>query len=57
MVRNTLAAKRISKIFANIAPNYFSNKLSNPILIIGCARSGTSILVDTLANHPFGGAF
>lgn len=40
-------ASQLSKI----APNYFASQLRNPFFIIGSARSGTTILVQTFASH------
>lgn len=50
--RKAHAAKWIAGVFAGIMPNYFSQKLKNPIFILGCNRSGTTLLVNTLATHP-----
>lgn len=44
-------AIKTSKSLAKIFSNFSENKLSNPYFIIGCARSGTSILYKTLASH------
>lgn len=44
-------AKMLSNYLAKIAPGYFASKLKHPFFIIGCARGGTTLLVDTLAAH------
>lgn len=51
MIRHPLRAKKISNYLAKAAPAYFAGKLKNPFFIIGCNRSGTTMLVDTLAAH------
>lgn len=50
--RKAHVAKWLAIAFARIAPNYFSQKIRDPIFIIGCNRSGTTLLVNTLATHP-----
>jgi len=47
-----LNPKKMASLFADIIPNYFVNKLERSHFIIGCGRSGTTIIVDTLAVHP-----
>lgn len=44
-------ARKLSSYLARAAPNRFAGKLRNPFIIIGCGRSGTTLLVDTLAAH------
>jgi hypothetical protein len=51
MFKNQLKARKISKHLAKIAPSYFAKKVKNPIFIIGPGRSGTTLLVNTLALH------
>jgi hypothetical protein len=51
MFKNRLRARRISRYLAKIAPDYFSKRLKNPVFIIGSGRSGTTLLVNTLALH------
>ena len=43
--RNTLIR------IARLNTSYWTSKVQNPIYIIGCARSGTSILTDLVAKH------
>jgi hypothetical protein len=42
----------IAKSFARIAPTVCHQRLHNPIFFVGCGRSGTTILSQTLARHP-----
>lgn len=48
---NGLNRKAISLEIARHLPNYFAGKLCNPIFIIGCARSGTSLLTRLISSH------
>jgi hypothetical protein len=45
------AAIRFSKSLAAAFPDWAQRRLSNPIFIIGCPRSGTSILHTTVGSH------
>lgn len=36
---------------ANLFPDFWSARIHNPVFIIGCARSGTTILESLLAQH------
>ncbi|MBA3871147.1 MAG: sulfotransferase [Anaerolineae bacterium] len=36
---------------AAIAPNWWSSRLQNPVFIVGCARSGTTILSEWFHHH------
>ncbi len=45
--RKIQVAKKLAKWF----PNWFSQKVKNPLFIIGCARSGTSLLTRLLSQH------
>jgi hypothetical protein len=40
-----------ARTLAKAAPGFFAGRLKRPFFIIGSARSGTTILVDTLASH------
>jgi hypothetical protein len=31
---------------------YFPSRLQNPVFIVGCGRSGTTLLADILSSHP-----
>ncbi|NQT94687.1 MAG: sulfotransferase [Lentisphaerae bacterium] len=37
---------------ARWAPDYCARAVSRPFLIVGCARSGTTLLLELLAEHP-----
>lgn len=43
--------QQASSYLARLAPEYFASKLQNPYFIIGCGRSGTTLLANTLALH------
>ena len=45
-------ARRVGRWAARLAPHYLAGKLHDPFFIIGCARSGTTLLVDALRLHP-----
>lgn len=36
---------------AGAAPGFWSSQLRNPVFVIGCARSGTTLLNDLMARH------
>lgn len=42
----------IAKSFARVAPAFCHQRLHNPVFFVGCGRSGTTILSQTLAGHP-----
>ena len=44
-------AKKAARYLARLAPGYFARKLRNPVFIIGSGRSGTTLLINTLAVH------
>jgi len=44
--------KRLSLILAKCFQSYFANFLHHPVFIIGCGRSGTSLLARLLSKHP-----
>ena len=44
-------AKKAARYLARPAPGYFARKLRNPVFIIGSGRSGTTLLINTLAVH------
>lgn len=46
-----LIAKSIAYRLAKISPDYFETRTKRPFFIIGVPRSGTTLLVNTLANH------
>ena len=50
-LRKPIPVKNLSKRLARIAPDYFAGKIKNPFFIIGCNRSGKSLLASTLAYH------
>lgn len=43
--------KKIAKILGRRFPSYFEKKVKNPVFIIGCGRSGTTMLAEILARH------
>lgn len=45
-------AVRLSKSLARVAPNFCRQRLRNPVFFVGCGRSGTTVLSQTLALHP-----
>lgn len=45
------ASRDVAASSAKLAPGFFSTKLRNPFFVIGCPRSGTTLLVDTMATH------
>ena len=53
MKRGKFYSKMITEFAKNILFNFKkSNYTFNPVFIIGCGRSGTTILGNTLSNHP-----
>lgn len=42
---------KASQFLANIAPRYSTKRLKNPFFLIGCARSGTTLMKKTLSAH------
>jgi omega-hydroxy-beta-dihydromenaquinone-9 sulfotransferase len=38
-------------LLARALPSFWANKLKNPVFVIGCARSGTTLLTDLLSLH------
>jgi hypothetical protein len=44
-------AIRLSPILGRKFPDFFSHQLRNPVFIIGCARSGTTMLASLLDCH------
>ena len=53
MKRGKFYSKMIKEFAKNILFNFKKNKYTfNPVFIIGCGRSGTTILGNTLSNHP-----
>ena len=49
IIANTMRSAAVG--LARIAPDFFAGKLTNPYFIIGCPRSGTTLLLDSIANH------
>jgi hypothetical protein len=45
-------AVTLSKLLAHVAPAFCRKQLHNPVFFVGCGRSGTTILSQTLAQHP-----
>ena len=43
--------KKLSKILGKYFPDRFGKKIRNPVFVIGCGRSGTSMLTILLRNH------
>ncbi len=43
--------RRMAFGLAALAPHYFASRLRAPFFIIGCARSGTTLLVDSIGRH------
>ncbi len=44
--------RRVVQALASIAPNYFSTRIRIPCFLIGCPRSGTSLIERLLGTHP-----
>lgn len=44
--------KRLSLLLAKFLSSTMSNRLSNPVFIIGCARSGKTLLAKLISAHP-----
>ncbi|NJN54894.1 MAG: sulfotransferase [Anaerolineae bacterium] len=42
----------LSTSLARVAPAFCRRQLHNPVFFVGCGRSGTTILSQTLARHP-----
>ena len=42
---------RLSPILAKSSFDFFSNQLKNPVFVLGCARSGTTLLAELLGDH------
>jgi hypothetical protein len=47
-----LRAQAWANTLAQTFPDFFEKRVQNPVFIIGCGRSGTTLMVDTLADHP-----
>lgn len=47
----SLISWRFASLLARIAPSFFGHELNAPFFIIGCPRSGTTLLIDTLSAH------
>lgn len=45
------SAKNVSPVLASTFPEYYSQSLQNPVFLIGCFRSGTSLLAHLLGLH------
>lgn len=45
-------SKRLSPVLAKCSQDFFVSQLRNPIFIIGCGRSGTTLLAELLEAHP-----
>jgi hypothetical protein len=46
-----IGRKRISSILGKQFPDRYENKICNPLFIVGCGRSGTSMLTKLLRDH------
>lgn len=44
-------AHRTARRAARLLPVYFSHQLQNPVFLVGCGRSGTTMLKELLATH------
>jgi hypothetical protein len=42
---------RLSPVLSKYFSNFFTGQLQNPVFIIGCARSGTTLLANVLGMH------
>jgi len=45
-------AVTLTKLLAHVVPSFCRKQLHNPVFFVGCGRSGTTILSQTLAQHP-----
>lgn len=43
---------RCALLLARIAPGWCSGQLHRPVFVVGCARSGTTLLAAMLGDHP-----
>lgn len=47
-----VTARRVIQALASIAPAYFASRIKEPCFLIGCPRSGTSLIEKLLGTHP-----
>lgn len=53
MVRMSVrGAARLARIAGPRSPRFFSARLQNPVFMVGCGRSGTTLLASILSGHP-----
>ena len=45
-------ARHVYQTLSRLAPGFFARRLTNPCFLIGCPRSGTSLIDLLLATHP-----
>lgn len=43
---------RTALLLGRLAPSVFARRLERPVFLIGCARSGTTLLAGMLGTHP-----
>jgi hypothetical protein len=46
------AAARLAKVLGPRSKKHFGSRLRNPVFMVGCGRSGTSLLASILSAHP-----
>jgi hypothetical protein len=43
---------RAARLLGRVGPGLFARRLAQPVFVLGCARSGTTILTALLGDHP-----
>jgi len=46
------AAAKLARTIGPLFPRIFTPQLKNPVFMVGCGRSGTSLLASVLSSHP-----